>query len=176
VTVKPITLNGGQLRQLQAAECLQLMACTTANASMNCPHGTAPSSPVNGDLWTTSAGLYARINGSTVGPLGTSTGDFTGPGSSTADHLVTFADGTGKVGKDSGLSLDTDTALGANSDSKIPSQKAVKTYADALWPARMHIRMRWCRDSVFGTAAGWPLRLRCLPMSIPTAVPVSGPR
>jgi hypothetical protein len=131
VTVKPITLNGGQLRQLQAAECLQLMACTTANASMNCPHGTAPSSPVNGDLWTTSAGLYARINGSTVGPLGTSTGDFTGPGSSTADHLVTFADGTGKVGKDSGLSLDTDTALGANSDSKIPSQKAVKTYADA---------------------------------------------
>ena len=25
--------------------------------------------PSNGDLWTTSAGLYARINGTTVGPL-----------------------------------------------------------------------------------------------------------
>ncbi len=72
MTVKPITLNGGQLRQLQAAECLQLMACTTANASLNFPHGTAPTSPVNGDMWTTTAGLYARINGSTVGPLGSS--------------------------------------------------------------------------------------------------------
>jgi hypothetical protein len=135
VTVKPITLNGGQLRQLQATECLQLMACSTANASQNCPHGTAPSSPVNGDIWTTTAGIYVRINGSTVGPLGTSTGDFTGPGSSTTNHFVTFADGTGKVGKDSGLALDTDGTLAANSDARIPSQKAVKTYADAIGAA-----------------------------------------
>jgi hypothetical protein len=33
------------------------------------PHGSAPSSPVNGDMWTTTAGLYVRINGVTVGPL-----------------------------------------------------------------------------------------------------------
>ena len=32
--------------------------------------GTAPSSPSNGALWTTSAGLYAQINGSAVGPFG----------------------------------------------------------------------------------------------------------
>jgi len=33
------------------------------------PHGSAPSSPVNGQIWTTTAGLYVRINGSTVGPI-----------------------------------------------------------------------------------------------------------
>lgn len=42
---------------------------TTAAASLRVPHGTAPSSPVNGDMWTTTAGLYVRINGVTVGPL-----------------------------------------------------------------------------------------------------------
>jgi hypothetical protein len=43
---------------------------TAALASLNIPHGVAPTSPVNGDLWTTTAGLYARINAVTVGPLG----------------------------------------------------------------------------------------------------------
>lgn len=44
-------------------------AGTTSLASLNIPHGSAPTSPVNGDIWTTSAGLYVRINGATVGPL-----------------------------------------------------------------------------------------------------------
>jgi hypothetical protein len=45
------------------------VAATTSRASINLPHGSAPTSPVNGDIWTTTAGLYVRINGSTVGPL-----------------------------------------------------------------------------------------------------------
>ncbi|KKL70600.1 hypothetical protein LCGC14_2103250, partial [marine sediment metagenome] len=44
-------------------------AATTAKASLRAPHGSAPTSPVNGDMWTTTAGLYVRINGGTVGPL-----------------------------------------------------------------------------------------------------------
>lgn len=44
-------------------------AGTTSLASLNIPHGSAPTSPVNGDIWTTTAGLYVRINGATVGPL-----------------------------------------------------------------------------------------------------------
>jgi hypothetical protein len=40
-------------------------ACTTSTASFNAPHGTAPSTPANGDMWTTTAGLYVRINGVT---------------------------------------------------------------------------------------------------------------
>lgn len=45
-------------------------AATTAAPSIRLPHGTAPSAPVNGDVWTTSSGIYVRINGVTVGPLG----------------------------------------------------------------------------------------------------------
>ena len=44
-------------------------APTTALASLNLPHGTAPSSPNDGDVWTTTAGIFVRVNGSTVGPL-----------------------------------------------------------------------------------------------------------
>lgn len=44
-------------------------ASTTGGASIRLPHGSAPSSPVNGDMWTTTAGLFVRINGATVGPL-----------------------------------------------------------------------------------------------------------
>lgn len=44
-------------------------ASTTTRASINLPHGTAPTSPVDGDIWTTSAGLFVRINGATIGPL-----------------------------------------------------------------------------------------------------------
>jgi hypothetical protein len=42
-------------------------------AGVNLPPGTAPSSPNNGDTWTTSAGLYVQINGTTIGPLGGAT-------------------------------------------------------------------------------------------------------
>jgi len=48
---------------------LLLPAGTTGIASLRIPHGAAPSSPVNGDIWTTTAGLFIRINGATVGPL-----------------------------------------------------------------------------------------------------------
>lgn len=48
---------------------VQVPASTTTRSSLRVPHGTAPSSPVNGDMWTTTAGLYVRINGATVGPL-----------------------------------------------------------------------------------------------------------
>lgn len=53
---------------------IQAPAATTTNASLNLPHGTAPTTPVDGDIWTTSTGLYARISGTTVGPLGTGGG------------------------------------------------------------------------------------------------------
>jgi hypothetical protein len=49
-------------------------APTTTTTSIRLPHGTAPSSPTNGDVWTTTAGIYVRINGNTVGPLGSGSG------------------------------------------------------------------------------------------------------
>lgn len=48
---------------------LNLPAGTTAISSLRVPHGAAPTTPVNGDIWTTTAGLFVRINGVTVGPL-----------------------------------------------------------------------------------------------------------
>jgi hypothetical protein len=48
---------------------MALNASVAGSSSFRIPHGTAPSSPVDGDIWTTTAGLYVRINGATVGPL-----------------------------------------------------------------------------------------------------------
>jgi hypothetical protein len=41
------------------------VASVTAHAGFNVPHGTAPTSPVNGDVWTTTSGLFMRQNGTT---------------------------------------------------------------------------------------------------------------
>jgi hypothetical protein len=38
---------------------------TTNGAGFNVPHGTAPTTPVNGDIWTTTGGLFMRQNGAT---------------------------------------------------------------------------------------------------------------
>jgi len=52
-----------------ATAALGLAASVAGVASLRIPHGTAPSSPVDGDIWTTTAGLFVRVNGVTVGPL-----------------------------------------------------------------------------------------------------------
>lgn len=54
---------------LDVASRINTAASTTSSASINIPHGTAPTSPTNGDVWTTTDGMYVRINGSTVGPF-----------------------------------------------------------------------------------------------------------
>jgi len=41
------------------------MTSTTAAASINMPHGVSPTSPVNGDIWTTTIGLQYQISGTT---------------------------------------------------------------------------------------------------------------
>jgi hypothetical protein len=67
---------------------LLVVASTTAIASINIPHGVAPTSPVNGALWTTTSGVFARVNGSTV--------DLTAGGSSTpggSDTYLQYNDG-----------------------------------------------------------------------------------
>lgn len=48
-----------------------LAASVAGYASANLPHGSAPSSPADGDVWTTTAGLYVRVNGVTIGPIST---------------------------------------------------------------------------------------------------------
>lgn len=42
-----------------------LPASTTSAASLRVPHGTAPTAPTDGDVWTTTTGLFLRLNGVT---------------------------------------------------------------------------------------------------------------
>ncbi len=45
---------------------VNFLASSSGTAGMNCGAGTAPSSPINGDIWCTSTAMFVRINGSTV--------------------------------------------------------------------------------------------------------------
>ena len=78
------------------------IASATGTAGLNLPHGAAPTSPVNGDLWTTTGGLYARINGSTVGPYGTGgsggSGTVTSSGTPTSGQFAKFTTATDITG------------------------------------------------------------------------------
>lgn len=42
-----------------------LASAAAAGAGLRIPHGVAPTSPVDGDMWTTTAGLFVRVNGVT---------------------------------------------------------------------------------------------------------------
>jgi len=44
---------------------LNTLASATGGAGLNAPHGAAPTTPANGDVWTTTAGVFARVNGAT---------------------------------------------------------------------------------------------------------------
>ena len=81
---------------------------------------------------STSAGTQAAVGANWNITQVNIDGAVTGPASSTTSDFATFSGTSGKVIQDSGVTLDTDTALAANSDSKIASQKAVKAYAQPL--------------------------------------------
>jgi hypothetical protein len=44
----------------------QVAASAAGGATFRIPHGAAPTAPVNGDIWTTTADLFVRLNGTTV--------------------------------------------------------------------------------------------------------------
>lgn len=77
----PLNVAGGVM-----TGALVTAAPTTAGSGFNLPAGTAPSSPNNGDLWSTSAGLFVEINGSTIPLTGAGSGSFT----ATSPLAVTF--------------------------------------------------------------------------------------
>lgn len=107
---KPLVQESGQIKQIPANTALQLNAGSTSAASINMPHGSAPTSPTNGDCWTTTSGLTCRINGVSVTytastpPGGSSSqvqynnsGGFGGISGATTDGTsMTFGDGNAK--------------------------------------------------------------------------------
>lgn len=63
----PLNVAGGTMsgRLITAAPGASL-------AGLNLTPGSTPGAPVNGDVWVTSAGMFVRVNGSTIGPLASS--------------------------------------------------------------------------------------------------------
>lgn len=73
-----------------------------STAGLNLTPGTTPGSPANGDVWITSAGLFARVNGITVGPVaGPSSASFAG----TAPISVSFPGGVTTYAINNGTSV-----------------------------------------------------------------------
>ena len=70
--------NGRFKSDLTVGGIILASAAGASSASLRLPHGSAPNSPTNGDMWTTASGLFVRINGATVGPLGTGGGGGSG--------------------------------------------------------------------------------------------------
>lgn len=69
-------------------------ASATGGAGFRLPHGVSPTSPTDGDVWTETTGLYARIDGATVGPYATAAGSLTNPMTTAEDMIVGGASGT----------------------------------------------------------------------------------
>jgi len=111
------------------------VAATTASAGLNVAHGVAPTSPVNGDIWTTTAGLFARINAGTRqfatlsdGQSFSGNNTFTGPtltfGNTTAASTVNIATGATLTATTKAVNIGTAGASGSTTNVIIGSSVA----------------------------------------------------
>ena len=102
----PLSLNGGSMLGK-----LYTLPSASGAAGLNMGVGVAPSFPANGDVWMTSAGVYAEVAGVTVGPFGAGGGGGSGTvNSGTAGNVAYYA-GTGTTVSGEGLSALLDTSF-----------------------------------------------------------------
>lgn len=114
----PSTSIAGRLRDLTNTKLdinnptttgkLTTAASTTGGAGFKLPHGTAPTAPSNGDVWTDGSGMYARIGGttwtfvnSTVGSLNS----LTAIDNSTTSHTLQLGYGATTSGQTKTVTL-----------------------------------------------------------------------
>ena len=117
---------------------VSIPAATTASAFLRVAHGSAPTSPVNGDIWTTTSGLFARINGGTqqYAPLG-STNTFTGTntfsgatlsfGTSTAASTINIGTGATLTATTKAVNIGTNGVAGSTTNIAIGSTTGTST-------------------------------------------------
>jgi hypothetical protein len=94
---------------------LNLAATTTARASIRLNHGTAPTTPLNGDFWTTTAGQFNYINGN-VKTVAYTDSNITGTSSNITGVAAIANGGTGKTTVAEGRAALDAAKRGANSD------------------------------------------------------------
>jgi hypothetical protein len=121
---------------------LGLPASAVGGATLNLPEGTAPSAPNNGDIWTTTAGLYVRIGGTTIGPIGTGggcttnctfTGTTTTAGISDSGGINTTAATGYRIGGQNAISWSSQStqqsmAIGPGAGASLPSNGTFSTF------------------------------------------------
>ena len=97
-------------------------AATTASAFLNLPHGTQPTTPNNGDVFTTTSGLFARINGSTLqfAAINASTLSFGGTslsfGTSAATSTINVGTGATTTGVTKTIAIGTAGVAGSTTN------------------------------------------------------------
>jgi hypothetical protein len=77
------------------------------------------------------AGNHATVGANWIIVQTNVDGAVTGPAASTAGDIATFSGATGKVIQDSAVAISTDGTMVANSNAKIPTEAAVRTYLGA---------------------------------------------
>lgn len=82
----------------------------------------------------TAAGTQAGVGANWTISQTNIDGAVTGAVSSTDNDIALFNGTSGKVIKDSGVTISTDGAFTSNSNSKVPTEQAAKTYADTKQP------------------------------------------
>lgn len=155
-----VPLGGGTLTGL-----VIFPAGTTALPSFRVPHGVAPTTPTDGDVWTTSAGIFIHINGTTVGPLGSGGGGGVG-GTGTANKMAkwsgttTLADSTltdDGTNLTAGVRLITVATAAGGSGFRLPHGTAPTTPTDGdVWTttAGMFARILGSTIGPFGAGGG----------------------
>lgn len=78
----------------------------------------------------TSGATYAPENWTATTSTSTASGNVTGPATAVSGDVVLFSGNTGKVVQDTGISIDADAALTANSNTRLPTQASVRSYVN----------------------------------------------
>ena len=132
-----------------------LPASTTGSAPLNIPQGTAPTSPVNGDVWTTSTGMFARINGSTTGPFAVSGSGVTSFNTRTGGVTLTSGDVTGALAYTPMDAAGSVTATGQQTFFTSTTGAASFVCPQGVAPTSPSNGQVWCTSSgMFGRFAG----------------------
>lgn len=77
------------------------------------------------------AGTHATVGANWLITQTNIDGAVVGPATSVAGNIVTFSGTTGKMVQDSTIAISIDGTMAANSDLKVPTEKAVRTYTAA---------------------------------------------